>query len=225
MRDFSTIRQKNTYIKNLKDEHLQDIPDNMLPDYKKLKSTLLTQMNSDLYREKMSKEGIFNYFPTMIIFEGTKASIANGDLDTSQNSFDSFFKAESGFGIQYSEFESLTIPEVRQRLSDALDELIKQQAEQVFELMSDGGKNKFKVENAEAAKEHVLRRMREMKLDFDKNGSPILPPIFMHPDAFKKLSEEEADMDHDEFNRIRDEVLIQKKEEWRVRENNRKLVG
>ena len=197
----------------------------MLPDYKKIKSTLLNQMNSELYREKMSKEGVFKHYPTTIIFEGTNASIASGDLDESQKSFDSFLKAESGFEIQHSEFESLTIPEVKQRLSDALDELIKQQAEKVLELIADGGRNKFQVENAEAAKKQVLRLMREREIDFDKNGNPILPPIFMHPDAFKKLSEEEADMNHDEFNRIREEILIQKKEEWRVRESNRKLVG
>ena len=63
-------------------------------------------------------------------------------------------------------------------------------------------------------------------IDFDEKGNPILPTIVLHPDMMKRIEGKLAEWESDpELQARRKNILAKKKEEWRDRESNRKLVG
>ena len=68
--------------------------------------------------------------------------------------------------------------------------------------------------------------LQEMQIDFDAQGLPKLPTIVLHPDQFAQYKKVAAELDSDpDLRRRSAELFAIKKEEWRAREGNRKLVG
>ncbi len=68
--------------------------------------------------------------------------------------------------------------------------------------------------------------IEKMQVDFNDRGQPEMPTIVLHPDTFEAIRPKLQQWENDPLLRKRRrEVLMKKKEEWRDRESNRKLVG
>ena len=119
--------------------------------------------------------------------------------------------------------------ELESQLEETATAIAQQQERMLFTTVSDAVErvgNAFDARGKPFHPSMFHEALRKMWVDFDESGQAILPTIVMHPDMFKaigpKLKEWEADKNlKAEF----DAVIAQKREEWRARENNRKLVG
>ena len=68
--------------------------------------------------------------------------------------------------------------------------------------------------------------LEKIHIDFDKNGQPRMPNMVIHPDTLERIRPKLAEWEADPaIKKRRIEILAKKKEEWRDRESNRKLVG
>ena len=104
----------------------------------------------------------------------------------------------------------------------------KQKAKLLFEKINEGVKktgNTFSADGRPLNKEDFLKAFVKIQIDFEEDGSPILPTIVMHPQAMAKMKKELETWESDTgFNRRYEEIIAKKKKEWDDRESNRKLV-
>jgi len=72
----------------------------------------------------------------------------------------------------------------------------------------------------------ILDLLDGVQIEFDDRGQPIMPTIVLHPDLFNSIKDKFPTPESDpEWAARRREILARKKEEWRDRESDRKLVG
>lgn len=68
--------------------------------------------------------------------------------------------------------------------------------------------------------------IERMQIEFDSLGHPEWPTIVLHPDTLASIRDTLADWESNPaFRRRRESIIARKREEWRDREINRKLVG
>src|SRR5262249_54544676 len=72
----------------------------------------------------------------------------------------------------------------------------------------------------------LLEMLERTWIDFNDEGKPKMPTIVLHPNVFESVKERLLALDSDgDFQAKQAEILAKKKEQWRDRESNRKLVG
>lgn len=70
-----------------------------------------------------------------------------------------------------------------------------------------------------------IETIEKIDMDFDDNGKPYMPTLVISPDMAIKVKQELANIENDPLQKERfDKLINKKKEEWHVRESNRKLV-
>jgi hypothetical protein len=76
------------------------------------------------------------------------------------------------------------------------------------------------------SKELLLQMLEKLAIDFDQNGNPELPAIVAGTKICEALVRLGGELDNDaDWERRFGEIIARKKEEWRARESDRKLVG
>src|SRR6266568_3102864 len=119
--------------------------------------------------------------------------------------------------------------EIGQKLDEAAQSFAKQHMQLLFTTVreaTDRVGTSYDAKGKPFDFEMFIGSLEKMWLDFDEHGQPILPTIVMHPDQLKALGPKFAAWEKDPALMARGrEVIAGKKEEWRARENLRKLVG
>ncbi len=73
--------------------------------------------------------------------------------------------------------------------------------------------------------ELILQTLENIEINFEKNGDPIMPTMVVGKEAASRLEELQDTEEAAEFEKLKEELIIKKRREWRAREANRKLVG
>ena len=194
----------------------------MLPDFLKTKEKLRRKLNYTLKQAILSHIGPIDDIPESISFEGNKTVTIYEDGSVSKTDpkdIDVKLEAKS------ADVETMThemVLEIIDRLAKKIAgeqkklfyEEIGRSADEVGNVISGDGNS--------LAIDMLYQMLEKIPRDFDEKGNPTELRVAVSPNLFPSIaniiSQAEADP--------RFHALIeQKKEEWRARESNRKLVG
>jgi hypothetical protein len=197
----------------------------MLPDYPKVKDEL-RQFFSKWMREGMQRRlGHFSEIPRHQVFEGTAMSTVHS---SGQEDLTPFKPYEVELQTTYEEVPKLTLPQILSRLDRMAQDMADPLARSVYKTVSDAAdKVGTVVKPAQRFTPQVIFEVLEkIEVPFDKEGNPELPSFHIHPDDVETLKESLQSLQNDPQLRSRyHEILQRKKDQWRVREAHRRLVG
>jgi hypothetical protein len=197
----------------------------MLPDYPKLKEKLRELFYERLRYEEKKKLGVFAQIPITRIFEGNRDQIIreNGEVEETM-----IKQMAAEFSINLTEIENLTPEEILKKIDHISEELSKQRVQMVLEAVEEGTKkvgNYYNHKGKPYTAESFLMTLNNLWIDFDENNNPILPPITAGKEAYEIINNVLKSAFKDpEFVSKYSAIIQQKREEFRARESNRKLV-
>ena len=198
----------------------------MLPDFLKTKEKLKIMIDYKLKHAILSNLGPLAEVPESIHFEGSSSIIYYAD--GTQSETDSV-EISSQLKIELEEVETMTPEKVHEKIDHLAQEMAKKQARHFYKKIDETAEEAGTVVSAEGAPfsmDLFFEVIEKIDMDFDENGDPIGLMVAMSPELFRSAAKvlEQAENDP-EMNKRFDAIMERKKEEWRVRENNRKLVG
>jgi hypothetical protein len=140
-------------------------------------------------------------------------------------------KAEFQLEVSREDIRSGDIGRIQAKVLDLAKRIGEHQAKEMLKVAGEAADAAGNVVNAgggELTKEHLLELFRRVHMDFDPNTLKPLPgAVFvMHPDMAEKIMPKAKAWEQDPaFNAEYERIMQQKREEWRAREANRKLVS
>lgn len=198
----------------------------MLPDFSKLKSELTASLRQFMQRRIDFHLGPLSEARKIHLLEGDRNKMIrqNGDIEP-------FLPAEVKTVISWNETEltSITLEDVLIRLDEAAKKMAEQMARQAYASLTQTAERVGKAidnQNPSARAELILEGLSRISIDFGPDGMAQMPSLITNPnqeEEFKKAMDEltsNPDL-NDKFR----EIIEAKKEEWRVREASRRLVG
>jgi len=198
----------------------------MLPDYPYLKEKLHKLFISQIKAAHSRYMIPFSDSPKTFIHEGNKIILVREDGSIEDLEIK---ETKSNIEINLKKVETMPFDTMLIKADTIAQEMAMQQSKVVFEELDKGIK---KVGNFIDAKgkpfsiDLYFQMLEKMLLDFNEDGNPNLPTIIAGEKAFKSISEVLSKSDIDPtYIKTFDEIISRKREEWRVRESNRKLVG
>ncbi|MBT0663652.1 hypothetical protein KI809_04985 [Geobacter pelophilus] len=198
----------------------------MLPDFVVLKREINEVLNLFMRRR-------FQYYCTGIqdipkeqLFEGTGMSIhrASGDVDKS-----SFIQNSTEFSISYDEVPGLSLNDVLDKLDKAAKNM-SDQVQKTFYLKMNEDLDRMGRTVDQKGKpftaDTILEALKSIHIDFDKDGKHHGLELHTAPQLQDAVRKAFADLEADpDLKRRHEELMIQKREEYRAREASRRLVG
>jgi hypothetical protein len=198
----------------------------MLPDLPDLKAELRDIYVRYVSRRAHAQLGAFSEAPRHVIHEGETMRVerANGDSEDSDMQ-----GASAEVVISYEQAETMSLQERTQILNDLADRMAMQMSEKLFtslnETLDRAGQtvdNRGRPFDAEA----ILRILDRMEIDFDAQGNPKLPTVQLGRDMSEAWVEATNQLANDPVWKARlEQLLAEKRANWRDREAARKLVG
>lgn len=197
----------------------------MIPDFPQEKEMLMQFWNKYLIAKSRELQGFFGTLPSHMNHEGHQWEIHRAD-GTGDNQ--PYHQIEGLMTVEISEVPFLTPDKIREKLDIIAADMVRQSSQQMYAEICRVTKefgNEVNAEGQPLTQELFLQTLEKMNFDFDENGNWNPPTIIMHPDFWEAKKDEmkswEAD---DEFQSKQKKIIEKKKDEWRDRENNRKLV-
>lgn len=159
------------------------------------------------------------------VHEGRTATLTRADQSQDRIEFQ---KGSAQLAVPNEQMQSITLEQLMSHASDMARQLAGQQVQMTFERVSQAAENVGNVVSAKelGAKEAFLEMQRRMHMDFDPESlEPKDLMLVLHPDQIESFKKQAAEWEQDpdfqaELKRIREAKI----EEWRARENRRKLV-
>ena len=200
----------------------------MLLDFPKIKEklqkiyTLRMKSHSPFYSGPLSES------PKIMIFEGDKYVIVREDGSVEESEFEEM-KAKIEIDPDLENIEEITPEQILKKLDDAANELAIQQSKLFYNRIDEATRKagtSFSADGKPFCIEHFFEMLDKISIDFDENGKPIMPSINIGKDMEESVRNVISESGKDPQNKKRfDDIIERKKEEWRVRKSNRKLVG
>lgn len=140
-----------------------------------------------------------------------------------------FAESRGEFEVKFAEVEFLTFDKVIEKIDAAASKMAEMQSRKMYESIAEATDRVGNVLDGKGrpfSAEMVLEMFDKVMLDFDEKGELHNFAIVIPPAMSKKVKEELEKIEEDPVLKKRfDEIITRKKDEWRVRESNRKLVG
>ena len=200
----------------------------MLPDFLKVKARLETMLNYQMELARLSHPGPLAAIRESVVFEGNKITIIREDGSVDEMGFE---EITAELQVNFAEVETMTHEMVLDKINRPAKEIEEKKAKFAYEQIGkakaaeDAG-NVVSADGKPSSIEMLFEMLEKIDLDFDEAGNPSGTMFVAHPKLFpaiaKAISQAEA---YPETAKRYQELMDQKREEWRVRENNRKLVG
>lgn len=198
----------------------------MLPDFLKTKEKL-KKMHAYFLEQSLSFHiSPFNRVPTSIIFEGNKTVVVREDGSIEEGRL-----AENRVEIrvELADVEEMTPDEVFDRINGAAIEMAGMMKKSVYEQIEKSAEEVGNVVDAKGKPFTIgmyFEMLEKMEIDFDEAGYPMLPTCVVSPKLMPSIAKVISQAENDpEINKRFQDIIKEKREEWNVRENNRKLVG
>ena len=198
----------------------------MLPDYLKMKEKLEIMIDFYLKQAILLNLGPLADVRETFLFEGSKTVINRDDGSVSEIESEEFSVM---LKIEMNEVETMTHEKVLEKIHHIAKEMAKKQAELFYEKISESAEEVGNVVSAEGETisiDHFFEVLEKVSQDFDNTGKPDEIKCAVNPELFPSIAKviEEAKSDPEMDKRF-NAIMERKREEWRVRESNRKLVG
>ena len=194
----------------------------MLPDFPKTKEKLKKMIVSEMKKSQFRHMGPFADTPQSNIFEGDEAILTRADGSCGEMKMG---KMQATVDFKLEEIERMT----HERVLDKIDTLAREMAGQIarrgYEVIDEAAQEVGNVTSADGEPlsiDLLLKGLEKMHLSFDEDGQPSGLTLVAHPKMSSSLEKIYSQIEsHPRYQ----ELMERKREEWRVRENNRKLVG
>ena len=198
----------------------------MLPDFPELKRRVDRRIVAEFNAQRAATIHVFEEVPKFCLHQGKRLIIVRADGVEGEAEIKQL-RVESS--ISRDEYDTLSPHELAQRVTQAGIEMGRKQLELAYaeinqavtatgNVVATGGKP--------VGPEHILQVLETVQIDFDQKGRPKFPTIVAHPDSMPQFKEAVEAIERNADLRTRcDRIICAKKEEWRARESNRKLVG
>ncbi len=195
----------------------------MLPDFPELKSKFATRIIRKFQATRAATIHIFDEVPKISLHEGKRFIIVLEDGTEREIEMKTL-------SVQYSvsdqEYKRLTQEELGRKIEEAAIEMGQKQLELAYKEIDRTVSNIVDARGEPLSPKHILQGLETIQIDFDAQGRPKLPSVVIHPDMFEGYKRAIQDIESTpELKKRFAEIIATKKEEWRARESNRKLVG
>ena len=194
----------------------------MLPDFLKTKEKLKKRLNYAMQQAHILNMGPLADIPTSMFFEGSKTIIIREDGSVVEMNPK---KMTVELEINLAEIAGMSHEMLLEKIYAMGEEMAGKQAKLSYDVMSKAAEEVGNVTSSDGKPltiELILDAIEKMHIDFDKEGKPsgltFVANPKLYPSLAKVMSQTETDP---RFHAL----MERKKEEWCVRENNRKLVG
>jgi hypothetical protein len=198
----------------------------VLPDYPSLKQELHGALNKILRARFQAHSQVLNEVPRGRVFEGTGTQIqrASGEVEDSDD-----LSASGTLTLKTEDLPKLTFEKVVEKLDEVAQEMAAEATTKFFQSLEAATARTGNVVDAGGrplSAEAIIEVLEKIYIDCDDDGNLELPTIVIHPKQADALRAAEEELDRDpQLKRRHEEALEAKREEWRVREASRKLVG
>ncbi len=194
----------------------------MLPDFLKTKEKLEKMLNSERKKAELLHLGPVADTPKSMIFEGNKTIIIRQDGSCEELEME---QTTSRLEVKWEEVETMTHEMVLDKINGPAEEMAKKLKRSFYETLSETAEevgNVTSLGGEPLTIDVFLEMLEEMHISFDEEGNPsgltFAASPELRPALVEIISQTEADPRYQE-------LMERKREEERVRENNRKLVG
>lgn len=199
----------------------------MLPDYRPVKAELQAAVDEFIRRRVGVHLGVFNEIKHVTLKEGrekTRVVRPSGEVEDNPlrlRSVSIEFKKE--------EVGQIALPALLRRLDAAAEQMAGEMARDIYGSIKtavDRVGNAVDAQGKGLTATLMLEAFAKIEIEFDRGGQPILPTLHIHPSLREALELATRTLTTDPELREQFRRLIsEKREQWREREANRKLVG
>jgi hypothetical protein len=198
----------------------------MLPDFTKLKAELSSRLREFLERRTLYHLGPLSESPLVHFFEGEGRTMVRR---SGEQEIVPLIETSAVLTFEDDELPTLTLESLLQRLDSAARDMAGQRAKYAYERISQAAESVGNLVDAKQmtfSAEMIIEALSKVHIAFDEMGRPQMPSFICHPDLEKaiRLAYEELDRNRNLRKQVK-ELLVLKKEEWRVQEASRRLVG
>lgn len=198
----------------------------MFPDFLKVKEKLQKKLDYQMRLARQSHMGPLAKIPESMNFEGNRTILVRGDgsVDEMQPKV-----AATEIEVKLTEAETMTPEMVGDLINNAAEEIAAQQARIFYKKIDEYAEEDETVVSSGGEPfsiDKYFELLEKIDIDFDEEGNPEGVAFVAHPNMSSSISDvlSQASADPDNDRRYK-EIMERKREEFRVRENNRKLVG
>lgn len=198
----------------------------MLPDYLKIKEKLQKMLDYQMRQANLSHLGPLAKISVSMNFEGNRTVLIRGDgsVDEMQPKV-----ASTEIEVKLAEAETMTPEMVNDMINNAAEEIAAQQAGIIYKkidkyaeedgtVVSSGG-GPFSIDK-------YFELLEKIDIDFDEAGNLEGLAFVVNPKAYHQIVDVlSKGLSKPENKRRYQQIIERKREEFRVRENHRKLVG
>lgn len=114
------------------------------------------------------------------------------------------------------------------KIDEIASQMAAQQLDKIFTILNDVTNRTgrvFQVDGGITAKS-LNDMLEHMDIQFDQTGAPCLPSLICHPDVSQELAGRKDEIESDLVEKERKETILErKKEEFRAKQSNRRLVS
>jgi hypothetical protein len=137
-------------------------------------------------------------------------------------------RCRSEFSFTREQLENMTIDQLVEKFESVGQEIGEQQLRHTFQTLDSGLEKVGHVfqHKKDDYVEGFLKALDTVWLEFEEDGSPVLPSLVAGTEAAAGLEAAlERIENDDELKKRRDDIIARQRERWRARESDRKLVG
>lgn len=196
----------------------------MLPDFPKLKGKIVETINRYL-QDLVRQEPLLSQFREERVFEGNKMS---SNTENGQSNQSSYKKLSASYSIKREDVITKGPTVFIENIKNVAEEIKKQQAELVFNKLSEVTNETGNVVDAKGKPftfELFMELLEKIEIDFDDQGKPSMPMLVVSPELGIKLKDLLPKWKaNPEYTKRFQEVIEKKRKQWSDRESNRKLV-
>ena len=198
----------------------------MLPDYPDIKNKIEKRLHIRMKNVMLASMVPFAQVPRSRVFEGDKLVLVreDGSLERTE-----LRKVEVIRQVEFKEVERMTPKMVIQRIDEVARDMGFQQSKVFFEEVNKAvhrSGNIIDVGNRPFCADDYFKMLEMLQIDFGENGEPFMPTIVAGDKVSEGISKVLQEVNSDPSLRKRkQEIVERKREQWRDRESDRKLVG
>lgn len=196
----------------------------MLPDFPETKK-LFSRFFQTYMRRRVRNISPYGAVQTRYLHEGQAMKITRADQSESTSGME---ELSAHLEIKFDEIENLTLEKAIEKHDSMIVDLVRKQTHFIRERMSNEIPESQTL-NAKGRKfdaQVAIEMLEKMQIDFYPDGTPH--EIFVDGPLFtsERMAAVEKEIESNpELKSQFDEMMMKKREEWRAREADRKLVG
>ena len=198
----------------------------MLPDFLKIKEKLQKLLDYQMRQANLSHLGPLAKISVSMNFEGNRTVLIRGDgsVDEMQPKV-----ASTEIEVKLAEAETMTPEMVNDMINNAAEEIAAQQAGIIYKKIDKYAEEDGTVVSSDGEPfsiDKYFELLEKIDIDFDEAGNLEGVAFVANPKAYPLIVDVLSQgLAKPENKRRYQQIIERKREEFRVRENNRKLVG